>query len=65
VVQDKNQRADALSKIGSSRAQNPQGVFVQDIVKPSVGSDLVEKENSDALLVHNVQNATPTTNNAD
>ena len=31
VVRDRNQAADALSKIGSSRAQIPQGVFVQDI----------------------------------
>jgi hypothetical protein len=43
VVQDGNQGADALSKIGSSWAQNPQGVFVQDIHTPSVRTDLVNK----------------------
>ena len=37
VVRDRNQAADALSKIGSSRAQIPQGVFVHDIHTPSVG----------------------------
>jgi hypothetical protein len=36
VVWDKNQAADALSKLGSSRAQVPHGVFVQDILKPSI-----------------------------
>jgi hypothetical protein len=60
-----NHAADALSKIRSSRAQIPQGVFIQDIIKPSVGGDLVKKENSEALLVHNIQNATPTTSNTD
>jgi ribonuclease HI len=42
VVWDKNQAADALSKIGSSWAEVPQGVFVQDIHTPSVGMDLVD-----------------------
>jgi ribonuclease HI len=65
VVWDKNQAADALSKIGSSQAQIPQGVFVQDIVKPSVGGDLVEKVNSEALLIQNIQSATPTTSSTD
>jgi ribonuclease HI len=36
VVRDKNQAADALSKLGSSRAQVPHGVFVQDLLKPSI-----------------------------
>jgi hypothetical protein len=36
VVQDKNQAADELSKLGSSRAKVPHGVFVQDLVKPSI-----------------------------
>jgi hypothetical protein len=31
VVWDKNQAADALSKLGSSRAQVLHGVFVQDL----------------------------------
>ena len=51
IVWDKNQAADVLSKIGSSRAQIPQGIFVQDIDKPSIGGDLVDKPNSEALLV--------------
>jgi hypothetical protein len=36
VVQDKNQAADELSKLGSSRAKVPHGVFIQDLVKPSI-----------------------------
>jgi ribonuclease HI len=36
VVQDKNQAADALSNLGSSRAQVPHDVFVQDLLKPSI-----------------------------
>jgi len=51
VVWDRNQAADALSKIGSSRAQIPQGVFVQDINTPSVGTDLVEKPPNKTQLV--------------
>jgi ribonuclease HI len=31
VVRDKNQATDALSKLGSSRAQVPHGIFVQDL----------------------------------
>jgi len=62
VVQDKNQAADALSKIGSSRAQIPQGVFVQDIHTPSVRTDLVDKPPNETLLVGN---ATLTTSGND
>jgi ribonuclease HI len=36
VVRDRNQAADALSKLGSSRAQVPHGVFIQDLLKPSI-----------------------------
>ena len=36
VVWDKNQAADALSKLGSSRAKVPHGVFVQDLLTPSI-----------------------------
>ena len=36
VVRDKNQAADALSKLGSSRAKVPHGVFVQDLLTPSI-----------------------------
>jgi ribonuclease HI len=46
VLQDKNQAADVLSKLGSSRAQVPHGVFVQDLLKPSIKEEayqVVEK----------------------
>jgi len=59
VVRDKNQAADALSKIASSRAQILHGVFVQDIHTPSVGTDLADKPPNETLLVGNT---TPTTN---
>jgi len=51
VVRDRNQAADALSKIGSSWAQIPQGVFVQDIHMPSVGTDLVDKQPNETMLI--------------
>jgi hypothetical protein len=46
VVRDKNQATDALSKLGSSRSQVSHGVFVQDLLKPSIkqeGDPVVEK----------------------
>jgi ribonuclease HI len=46
VVRDKNKAADALSKLGSSRAKVPHGVFVQDLVNPSIKEEedhMVEK----------------------
>jgi hypothetical protein len=46
VVRDKNQATDALSKLGSSRAQVPHGIFVQDLLKPSIkqeGDPVIEK----------------------
>ena len=36
VVQDANQAVDCLSKLGSSRAKVPVGVFVQDMITPSI-----------------------------
>ena len=51
MVRDRNQAADALSKLGSSRAQILHGVFVQDIHAPSVGTDLVEKQPNEAMLI--------------
>ena len=62
VVRDKNQAADALSKLGSSRAQIPRGIFVQDIHEPSVGSSLVDKQPTEAMLI---DDATPTTGGHD
>jgi len=58
VVWDRNQTADALSKLGSSRAQIPQGVFVQDIHASSVGTDLVEKQPNEAMLIDDTTPAT-------
>ena len=62
MVRERNQAADALSKIGSSRAQIPQGVFVQDIYAPSVGIDLVDKSSNETMLIGD---ATPTTTGHD
>jgi hypothetical protein len=53
VVQDKNQAADELSKLGSSRAQVPHGVFVEDLVKPSFKEEadqVVEKPPDQPLV---------------
>jgi ribonuclease HI len=36
VVRDKNQAADALSKLGSSQAKVPHGIFIQDLLTPSI-----------------------------
>jgi len=62
VVRDRNQAVDALSKIGSSRAQIPHGVFVQDIHTPSVGTGMVDKPPNEAMLI---DDTTPTTSNHD
>jgi hypothetical protein len=53
VVRDKNQAADALSKLGSSRAQVPHGIFVQDLLKPSIkqeGDPVVKKPLDEPLI---------------
>jgi len=39
VVSDQNQLADHLSKLGSSRTVIPPGVFVQDLMAPSIKED--------------------------
>ena len=39
VVRDQNQLADHLSKLGSSHAVIPLGVFVQDLMVPSIKED--------------------------
>jgi hypothetical protein len=39
VVRDQNQLADHLSKLGSSRAVIPPGVFVQDLLAPFIKED--------------------------
>ena len=39
MVRDQNQLTDHLSKLGSSRAAIPLGVFVQDLLAPSIKED--------------------------
>ena len=39
VVRDQNQLADHLSKLGSSHTVIPPGVFVQDLLAPSIKED--------------------------
>jgi ribonuclease HI len=45
VERDRNTPADALSKLGSSRTQVPPGVFVQEVLRPSISLDRVEECN--------------------
>jgi ribonuclease HI len=46
VERDRNTAADALSKLGSSRTQVPPGVFVQEVLHPSISLDRVEECNT-------------------
>jgi hypothetical protein len=46
VERDHNAATDALSKLGSSRAQAPPGIFVQEIQQPSIAMDQVEECNA-------------------
>jgi ribonuclease HI len=46
VERDLNTAADALSKLGSSRTQVPPGVFVLEILRPSISLDWVEECNT-------------------
>jgi hypothetical protein len=39
MERDRNAAADALSKLGSSRAQVPPGIFVQEVSRPSILSN--------------------------
>jgi hypothetical protein len=39
VERDRNSAADALSKLGSRRAQAPPWIFVQEIQQPSIITD--------------------------
>jgi ribonuclease HI len=68
VVWDKNQAADALSKLGSSRAQVSHGVFIQDLLKPSVKEEadqVVEKPLDQPLVAavppSSITESSPTT----
>ena len=44
AVQDKNQATDAVLKLGSSRAESPHGVLVQDLVKPSIEEEMMSMD---------------------
>jgi ribonuclease HI len=46
VERDRNAATDTLSKLGSSRAQAPPGIFVQEILQPSILTDQVEECNA-------------------
>jgi ribonuclease HI len=46
VERDRNAAADALSKLGSSRAQVPPGIFVQEVSRPSIPSDRTKECNT-------------------
>ena len=48
VVRDQNQIADYLSKLGSSRAVVPPGVFIQDLVALSIKEEKQIQEVSPA-----------------
>jgi ribonuclease HI len=45
VERDRNTAADTLSMLGSSRAQTPPGIFVQEISQPSILMDQAEECN--------------------
>jgi hypothetical protein len=46
VEKDRNAAADALSKLGSSQAQAPPGIFVQEISQSSITTDQMEECNT-------------------
>jgi hypothetical protein len=46
VERDRNAAADALSKLGSSRAQVPPRILVQEIQQPSIITDQMEECNA-------------------
>jgi hypothetical protein len=53
VVRADNEVADKLSKLGSTRAVIPHGVFVHDLVKPSVEEEekpMAEQPSIDQLV---------------
>ena len=71
AVLDKNQAADALSKLGSSRAKIPHGVFIQDLLTPSIEEEdpIVDKPPDQLLvatiLASNTTEPPPTTKEPD
>jgi hypothetical protein len=46
MERDNNAAADALSKLGSSRAQVPPRVFVQEVQQPSIAAGHTEEYNT-------------------
>jgi ribonuclease HI len=46
VERDRNMAADVLSKLGSSQTQVPPGVFVKEILHPSISPDRAEECNT-------------------
>jgi hypothetical protein len=46
VERDRNTAANALSKLGSSRAQVSPRIFVQEVSRPSIPSDQTEECNT-------------------
>jgi hypothetical protein len=46
MERDRNAAADALSKLGSSRAQAPCRIFVQEISQPSIITNQIEECNA-------------------
>jgi hypothetical protein len=46
VERDRNAAADVLSKLGSSRAQVPPRIFVQEVLRSSIPSDQTEECNT-------------------
>ena len=46
VLHDYNKAADELANMGSTRAKVPPGVFVQDLIKPSIKNPEVKVDPS-------------------
>jgi hypothetical protein len=60
VPHDTNQAADRLSKLGSSRAEVPAGVFVQNLMTPSIQEEQSVAETPPAeQLVMAIPTSTP------
>ena len=54
VVQADNQATDELSKLGSTQAEVPAGVFIQDLVVPSIKQEqegVEEKTHAEQIVV--------------
>jgi hypothetical protein len=53
VIRDANQAVDHVSKLGSTRAKVPAGVFVQDLMTPSIkpGQEIIETPSAEQLVM--------------